>query len=219
MPALPENRIRNWRDCRLFIRADYHSRSGRRPVFEFLFNPVARFLVLMRVLEWSQNVRAPFVLRAPLTFWYRRLSTRLGFSISLHVFGPGVSLPHYGNIMIHQDCCFGRNCRVHAGAAIAGSAVIMHPSEVPEFDAPHFGDNVYFGPGVKMSGPLRIADNVVIGANSVVTRSFTQPGVTISGFPAKIVALKGSEDMLVRGCDRVPELARPTPEPAALAAE
>jgi serine O-acetyltransferase len=213
MTALPENRIRNWRDCRAFIRADYHSRGGRRPLFDFIFNPVARFLVLMRLLEWLDNIRAPMVFRVPLTLWYRRLSLRLGFSISLHVFGPGVALPHYGNIMIHGDSCFGRNCRMHVGTVVAGSAVIMDPSEIPEFDAPRIGDNVYFAPGVKMSGPIEIADNCVIGANSVVTRSFKTPGVTIFGFPAKIVALSGSEGMLMRGCDRVPELASVTIEP------
>lgn len=209
MPATPENRIRNWRDCKAFIAADYHSRSGRRPVFEFLFNPVARFLVLMRLLEWQQAIGVPFLLRAPMTLWFRRLSLRLGFSISLNVFGPGIALPHYGNVMIHGDACIGRNCRIHVGTAIAGSAVIMDPSDVPEFDAPVIGDNVYIGPGAKMNGPLWIGNDCVIGTNSVVTRSFPMDGVTISGFPARIVARKGSQDMLVRGCDFVPALARP----------
>lgn len=206
MPALPHNQIRSWKYCRAFIAADYHSRSGRRPLVEFLFNPVARFLVLLRLAEWQLNARHPKMLRAPLLFWFGRLSLRLGFSISLNALGPGVSLPHYGPLMIHQDACIGRNCRIHIGTVIAGSAVIMDPSEVPEYDAPIVGDNVYFGPGVKMSGPMVIGDNCVIGANSVVTRSIPQNGVTIAGFPAKIVALKGSEDMLVRGCDRVQNL-------------
>ncbi|MDL2351275.1 MAG: serine acetyltransferase [Pseudomonadota bacterium] len=208
MPATPENRIHNWRDCKAFIAADYHSRSGRRPVFEFLFNPVARFLVLMRLLEWLDAIRVPFVLRAPMILWFRRLSLRLGFSISLYVFGPGIALPHYGNVMIHGDACIGRNCRIHVGTAIAGSAVIMDPAEVPEFDAPIIGDNVYIGPGAKMNGPLRIGNDCVIGTNSVVTRSFPMDGVTISGFPARIVARQGSQNMLVRGCDFVHALAR-----------
>lgn len=208
MPATPENRIHNWRDCKAFIAADYHSRSGRRPVFEFLFNPVARFLVLMRLLEWLDAIRLPFVLRAPMILWFRRLSLRLGFSISLYVFGPGIALPHYGNVMIHGDACIGRNCRIHVGTAIAGSAVIMDPAEVPEFDAPIIGDNVYIGPGAKMNGPLRIGNDCVIGTNSVVTRSFPMDGVTISGFPARIVARQGSQNMLVRGCDFVHALAR-----------
>ncbi|MBK9431495.1 MAG: serine acetyltransferase [Sphingomonadales bacterium] len=206
MPALPENRIHNWLDCRAFMAADYYSRSGRRPVIEFVMNPVVRFLVLLRIAEWLLNIGAPFIVRAPLMFWFRRLSMRCGFSISLNVFGPGIALPHYGPLMVHQDACIGRNCRIHIGTVIAGSAVIMDPAEVPEFDAPIIGDNVYIGPGVKMSGPLRIASDCAIGANSVVTHSFNRPGVMISGFPAKIVGLQGSQDMLVRGCDFVPAL-------------
>jgi serine O-acetyltransferase len=203
MTALPHNRIRTWRDCRAFIAADFYSRSGRRPLFEFVFNPVARFLVLLRVVEWQLNRGHPMLLRAPLLLWFRRLSLRLGFSISLNALGPGVSLPHYGPLMIHEDACIGRNCRIHIGTVIAGSAVIMDPAEVPEFDAPIVGDNVYFGPGVKMNGPIVVGSDCVIAANSVVTRSFPQQGVTIGGFPAQIIAQKGSGDMLVRGCDRV----------------
>lgn len=206
MPASPENRIQNWQDCRAFIRADYHSRSDRQPLMEFLLNPIARFLVAMRLLEWAENVGAPFIVRAPLRLWFRRLSVRLNFTIALHVFGPGVSLPHYGHIMVNGQASFGRNCRIHVGTVVAGTALIVDALDVREFDAPIIGDNVYFAPGVKISGPLRIADNCVIGANSVVTRSFTTPGVTIFGFPAKIVALKGSEGMIVRGCDRVSQL-------------
>jgi serine O-acetyltransferase len=206
VPALPENRIHNWRDCRAFIAADYHSRSGRRPVREFLLNPVVRFLVLLRLAEWLLNIGAPFVIRAPLMLWFRRLSMRCGFSISLNVFGPGIALPHYGPLMVHEDACVGRNCRIHIGTVIAGSAMIMDPADVPDYDAPVIGDNVYIGPGVKMSGPMTIASDCAIGANSVVTHSFTRAGVMISGFPAKIVALRGSQDMLVKGCDFVPAL-------------
>jgi len=206
MAALPENRIRNWRECRAFIKADFHSRRGTRPVLEFLSDPIVRFLVLMRILEWLENIGAPRSFRAPLVFWFRRLSLRLGFTISRHVFGPGVAIPHYGNIMIHPNSSFGRNCRVHVGTVVAGTAAIMDPADLPKINAPVIGDNVYFAPGVKMNGPLRIADDCVISANSVVTRSFTTPGVTIAGFPAKIVSLKGSRTMIVRGCDRVPEL-------------
>lgn len=203
MPALPHNRISSWGDCKRFIAADFHSRSGRRPVFEFLFDPVARFLVLMRLVDWQLNIGLPKLLRAPLLFWYRRLSLRLGFTIGSNVFGPGIALPHYGPLMVHQDACIGRNCRIHIGTVIAGSAVIMDYDEVPEFDAPILGDQVYIGPGVKMSGPLVIGSNIAIGANSVVTRSFPIEGVTLSGFPARIIARQGSEQMLVRGCDRV----------------
>ena len=36
-------------------------------------------------------------------------------------------------------------------------------------------------------GGVQIADDIKIGANAVVNRSFTEPGVTIAGVPAKVV--------------------------------
>lgn len=51
---------------------------------------------------------------------------------------------------------------------------------------PVIGDNCYIGPGAKLFGDIRIGNNVAIGANSVVNKSF-EDNVTIAGVPAKIV--------------------------------
>lgn len=199
--------INSWADCRDYIAADHFSRGGSgRLAREFLLHPVARFSVLMRLVEWQANNGTPLLLRLPLLLWFRRLSLRLGFSISPNVFGPGVAISHYGNIAVHPDAHVGRNCRIHIGTTIAGSAVIMDAADVPEHDAPIIGDNVYIGPGAKMYGPITIADNCVIGANAVVTQSVERPGVTVAGIPARIVAEAGSQGMLIRGCDRITAL-------------
>ena len=41
------------------------------------------------------------------------------------------------------------------------------------------GDNVFIGTGAKIIGAIRVADNISIGANSVVTKDFLEPGITI----------------------------------------
>lgn len=46
---------------------------------------------------------------------------------------------------------------------------------------------MYIGPGAILFGDITIADNVSIGANATVNRSFTEPNVVIAGTPAKIV--------------------------------
>ena len=43
------------------------------------------------------------------------------------------------------------------------------------------------GVGAKIIGPVRIADNVRIGANAVVVSSFDEPGITVVGVPARVV--------------------------------
>lgn len=53
--------------------------------------------------------------------------------------------------------------------------------------APVIGNNVWIGPGAKLFGDITIGDNVMIGANSVVTKSFPD-NVRIAGIPAKIIS-------------------------------
>lgn len=110
-------------------------------------------------------------------FKYKRLSLKLGFSIPLNVFGPGLSIAHHGTIVVNGKARVGENCRLHACVNIGEL----------KGKAPQIGDNCYIGPGVIMYGDTRIANNVTIGANSVVNHSFEKEGVVIAGSPAKII--------------------------------
>lgn len=51
---------------------------------------------------------------------------------------------------------------------------------------PVIGDNCYIGTGAKIFGNITIGDNVKIGANAVVNKSFGS-NVTIAGIPARVV--------------------------------
>ncbi len=54
-------------------------------------------------------------------------------------------------------------------------------------NAPQLGDNVYIGPGAILFGDINIANNVTIGANATVNKSFEQENVVLAGTPAKVV--------------------------------
>lgn len=41
------------------------------------------------------------------------------------------------------------------------------------------------GVGAKLIGDIVIADDIVVGAGAVVVSSFTEPGITIGGVPAR----------------------------------
>ncbi|MCU6691143.1 hypothetical protein OCV62_14430 [Gallintestinimicrobium propionicum] len=43
---------------------------------------------------------------------------------------------------------------------------------------------------------IQVANDVIIGANSVVNKSVTENGVTVAGAPAKIVGLHSSRPYL-----------------------
>lgn len=103
----------------------------------------------------------------------------LGFSIPINVCGPGLSIAHYGSIIISSKAKIGRNCRIHSCVNIGASR--------GKNGAPIIGNNVYIGPGAILFGDITIADNVSIGANATVNRSFTESNVVIAGTPAEIV--------------------------------
>lgn len=115
---------------------------------------------------------------------------KLGFSIPINVFGPGLSIPHYGTIVVNKATQVGKNCRLHEGVNIGatnGSAA-----------APKIGDNVFIGSGAKIIGDISIADDVAIGANAVVVTSITEKGVTYGGVPAKKISSNNSHSNLCK---------------------
>ena len=115
----------------------------------------------------------------------------MGFLIPPNVFGPGLSIPHYGTLLVNSGVQIGANCRIHNLVGIATKAgSLKKPAKI--------GNNVYIGVGVVIIGDVEIADNIVIGANAVVNKSFLEPGITIAGVPARKISDKSSEGLLIR---------------------
>ena len=52
---------------------------------------------------------------------------------------------------------------------------------------------MYIGPGAKLYGKITIGNNVAIGANAVVNKSFGS-NITIAGIPAKIISNNGAKE-------------------------
>lgn len=140
-----------------------------------------QFIKSLRWLEYCENVKKNH--RGGVIYWllakykFRKISVKLGFSIPINVFGPGLSLPHRGNIIVNPQTKIGENCRIHVGVNIGA-----HHDK-----APRIGNNVYIGPGAIVFGDIEIVDNISIGANATVNKSFTVPNVVIAGTPAKVV--------------------------------
>ena len=55
---------------------------------------------------------------------------------------------------------------------------------------PVLGNNIYIGAGAKIIGNIYIADDCVIGANAVVTKSIMEPKSIVAGIPAKVIGKK-----------------------------
>lgn len=143
-----------------------------------------RFQLRLRKIEYLYNTKGHNPVRT--LRWFilevlnHRLATRLGFSIPKNVFGPGLCIVHPGTIVVNPAAKVGSYCRIHPSTCIG------------DYDGvPTIGDYVYIGPGAKLYGAITLGDNVAVGANAVVNKSFPSD-VTIAGVPAKTVSQTGA---------------------------
>lgn len=99
--------------------------------------------------------------------------------------GTGIDIPHR-NVVINRDAVIGNDVKLH------GFNVIGNDGKSPK--APVIGNNVDIGVGSIIIGDVYIADDCVIGANSLVNKSFYEKGSVIVGSPAKVIKIKKVEN-------------------------
>ena len=159
------------------------NRKGRKKP-KLFGDEIWKFQITLRKTEYYSNLYKSSKKHVILSYLMYRMkfhkqSLKLGFSIPLNAFGPGLAIVHYGTIVVSTAAKIGKNCRLHEGVNIGatnGSTL-----------APKIGDNVFIGSGAKIIGDISIADNVAIGANAVVVKSITEVG-TYGGIPAKKIS-------------------------------
>ena len=157
--------------------------SFRIFIHNILFpNAIKKFMVLLRKSEYYYNSNNLYnkIIYYLIQTRMSRLSTKLGFYIPINVFDKGLYIPHCGSIVVNPNTKCGKFCLLH------NNVVIGHLNG----KAPTIGNNVFIGPGAKIFGDIIIADNIWIGANSVVTKSFMEPNVVIAGIPAIKIGYK-----------------------------
>ncbi len=101
-------------------------------------------------------------------------------------------------VEIGLDSRIGKNCDIwHSGVVINGNIgdnCVFHGNNTVgnkgignDSLRPNLGNNVDLGVGAIVIGGLDIADNCIIGAGAVVTKSFEKQGSIIIGVPGKII--------------------------------
>ena len=145
-------------------------------------NPVWRFERLMRKCEYLKNTKAPKFIYALTLLRYERLSTKLGFSISLNCFGPGLRINHYGLLTVNSKARIGKWCDIHQGVNIGENGYVDADGSFVS-QVPNVGDYVFIGLGAKLYGNINVGDSVRIAANAVVSCD-VEKGHTIAGYPS-----------------------------------
>lgn len=93
---------------------------------------------------------------------------------------PGLIILHGMGLTIGNGVEIGSNCLIFHGVTIGAKFGKLK-------GLPKIGNNVLIGTGSVILGPIEIASNSKIGANSVVLKSFTTESSLIAGNPAKFI--------------------------------
>lgn len=99
--------------------------------------------------------------------------------------GKGLYLAHFEPILISGSAKIGDNCN------FGNQVIIGYVRSNGKAGSPELGNRVIVGPGAKILGPVKIGNDVAIGANSVVTHDIPDRTVVV-GIPAKIINYHGS---------------------------
>ncbi len=139
-------------------------------------------LVVYRFGRWRYGIRLRMV-RAPFSFLYKLLKfvseMLLGIELPCEtVIGRRLVIEHVGGIVISGDAVFGDDCVLRNGVTVG----LRNRSQR---GSPHLGDRVDIGAGAKLLGPIRIGNDVAIGANAVVLCDVPDNCIAV-GIPAQV---------------------------------
>ena len=179
--------IKRKEDLKNCIRIDkkyYNMESKREKIIQFITNDpkikIWKYVKLLRKTEYYYNTKHSIMRNIKYTFYRNRKDTlgfKLGIELWENTFDAGLVIFHSSNIVVNGMSRIGKNCKLHGTNCIGNSGF--------SFEAPILGDNVDVGVGAKIIGDVYIADDIIIGAGAVVTKSFYEKGITIAGVPAK----------------------------------
>ena len=181
--------IRTHEDLKRYIRNDNsfvkrdkgHYRYMRKVLDSEYY--LVKYLYYLRMQEYYINTHNgnPFKKMCGLIYEAKkhRLGNKLGLDIGANCAEEGLTVFHHGTVIINPDAKIGKNCKLHGNNCIGNNG--------KENLNPIIGDNVDIGFGAVIIGNVVLADGIIVGANAVVNKSFTTPGVTIAGVPARII--------------------------------
>ena len=95
-----------------------------------------------------------------------------------------IDFPHPIGIVIASRCTLGKNCTIYQNVTIGAKSHELAKKGKKYF--PTIGDNVTIYAGACVIGGIKVGNNAIIGANSVVVKD-VPPNTIAVGNPARII--------------------------------
>ena len=184
--------LSSFKALKYFVRRDFEKINGH-----MTFGKLMRSLLIepgFKFIFWMRITRYYFLKgkKALLIFlFFRAIMKHYAYKYTFDItyrtpIGPGFSIAHFGYIVIAAKS-IGSNCFMRPGIVIGKNLKGGH-------ELPSLGDNVHIGAGAKIVGNITIGNNVLIGANAVVTHDVPSNCV-MGGIPAQ--KLRTLEEVIV----------------------
>ena len=191
--------IKTTQDLRFYLQEDRRVFGKKKTctIKEWLANKLFpdcnyEFMVCLRLLEYHTNKGGGKWHKIMALYYnqkHAKLRKQTGIELNPNCSGPGLHISH-GKVVVSSLAHLGNNCKVNSDVTIGGQG------RYDRSGAPQIGDRVYIGTGARILGDIRIADDVVIGANAVVTKDILEPNTTWGGIPARKISDQGSAPYL-----------------------
>ena len=165
-------------DARLIAKRDPAAKS----VFEvIMLYPGFQALFFHRIAHWFFTKKLFFLAR------FTSQLSRFISGIEIHpgaVIGSGLFIDHGMGVVIGETAEIGDNCTIYHSVTLGGTGKDKGKRH------PTVGNNVLIGAGAKLLGPIKIGDNSMIGAGSIVIDE-VNPDTTVTGPKARVVKRSG----------------------------
>ncbi|KAB1067040.1 serine acetyltransferase [Tamlana haliotis] len=123
-------------------------------------------------------------------FWQKGIEIVTGISLPYSAqIGEGFYIGHFGGVIVNPSAIIGRNCNISQGVTIGVSG------RDEKRGVPVIGDNVYMGANAVIVGKIKIGNNCVIGANSLVNMNI-EDNKTVLGVPAQVISDNTSKNYI-----------------------
>jgi serine O-acetyltransferase len=158
-------------------------------VFWFQPNPGLKFLTYFRLTQ--QYRRKNRLLFFIFFLGWRKMKFKYGFDISYRAtIGKGLYIGHFGGIVIHGDAVLGEYCNLSQGMTIG----VLNRGK--NTGVPTIGDRVFMGPNCVILGGIIIGNEVLVGANAVVTFDVADKAVVAAPL-ATVISHQGTANYVV----------------------